>query len=55
MKVESEFAVEVIGETKLCVVVCDNCDDGEKDVDFDDLEDVEDFDDLDGDFIDDLD
>lgn len=55
VKVESEFAVEVIGETKLCVVICDNCDDGDKDIDFDDLEDVEDFDDLDGDLIDDLD
>lgn len=55
VKVESEFAVEVIGETKLCVVICDSCDEGEKDVDFEDLEDVEDFDDLDGDLIDDLD
>lgn len=55
VRVESEFAVEVVGETKLCVVICDNCDD-EKDVDFEDLEDVEDFDELDPDMIiDDLD
>jgi spore coat protein E len=56
VKVESEMAVEVVGETKLCVVICDHCDDGDKDVDFDDLEDFEDFDDLDPDtIIDDLD
>jgi spore coat protein E len=43
VKVESEFEVEVIGETKLCVVTCDDCD-------------IEDFDDLDADsLIDDLD
>ncbi|HJV45368.1 MAG TPA: outer spore coat protein CotE [Bacillota bacterium] len=55
VKVESEFEVEVIGETKLCVVLCDSCGDGEKDVDFDDVEDIEDFDDLDDTIIDDLD
>src|SRR5699024_9528403 len=30
VKVESEFAVEVIGETKLCVVICDRCDEDDK-------------------------
>jgi len=30
VKVESEFAVEIIGETKVCVVVCNSCD--EKDI-----------------------
>jgi len=55
VKVESEFAVEVVGETKLCVVICDSCHDDEKDVDFDDLEDFDDFDDLDDNIIDDLD
>jgi spore coat protein E len=54
-KVESEFEVEVVGETKLCVVLCDHCGDGGKDVDFDDIEDIEDFDDLDDTIIDDLD
>jgi spore coat protein E len=56
VKVESEFVVEVIGETKLCVVVCDRCDEEEKDMDFDDFDDVEEFDDLDpNSIIDDLD
>jgi len=36
VKVESEFAVEVIGETKVCVVVCNSCDD--KDFGYDDEE-----------------
>ncbi len=26
VRVEKEFAVEVIGETKVCVVICNNCD-----------------------------
>lgn len=33
VKVESEYAVEIIGETKVCVVVCNSCDD--KDFTFD--------------------
>ncbi|MGD8191125.1 outer spore coat protein CotE [Brevibacillus ginsengisoli] len=32
VRVEKEFAVEVVGETKVCVVVCDSCDD--KDFDY---------------------
>ncbi|RKD24307.1 spore coat protein [Ammoniphilus oxalaticus] len=57
VKVETEYAVEVVGETKLCVVICDSCDDDEKDFDFGGLDDVEEFDELefDEDFIDDLD
>jgi len=57
VQVEREFAVEVIGETKVCVMVCsDGCDDfDDKEFDFDEDEDQE-FDDLDPDFlIDDLD
>ncbi|NGQ96374.1 outer spore coat protein CotE [Brevibacillus sp. SYP-B805] len=33
VKVESEYAVEIAGETKICVVVCNSCDD--KDFGFD--------------------
>ncbi|GED70132.1 spore coat protein E [Brevibacillus reuszeri] len=47
VKVESEFAVEIIGETKVCVVVCNSCE--EKDLhmlgDFEDNSDE--FDDFD--------
>lgn len=50
--VEKEFAVELIGETKLCVVVCDDC--GDK-VFSDDFGDVDDFDDFDEDLLDHLD
>ena len=28
--VEKDYVVEVIGETKVCVVICDSCDDDEK-------------------------
>jgi spore coat protein E len=48
--VEREYAVEIIGETKLCVFVCDSCDDGEKDDLFtDEFEELDDFTDLDPD------
>ncbi|MBO8170921.1 MAG: outer spore coat protein CotE [Bacillaceae bacterium] len=58
VRVEREFAVEVVGETKMCVLVTDNCDDLEdKDVHFDDeFDEMDDFDDLDPEvMIDDLD
>jgi spore coat protein E len=46
VKVDCEFAVEVIGETKVCVVVCQSCDD--KEYLFDDYEENSDeFDDFD--------
>jgi spore coat protein E len=55
VQVEREFLVEVIGETKVCVMVCDSCDFDDKDFHFDDDLDGE-FEDLDPDFmIDDLD
>jgi spore coat protein E len=57
VQVEREFQVEVIGETKVCVMVCtDGCDDfDDKDFHFDEDMD-QDFEDLDPDFIiDDLD
>lgn len=57
IQVEREFAVEIIGETKVCVMVCTNgCHDlDDKDFSFDDGLDQE-FDDLDPDIIiDDLD
>jgi spore coat protein E len=48
--VEREYTVEIVGETKLCVWVCDICDDGEKDDVFtDDFEELDDFADLDPD------
>ncbi|QYY43974.1 Outer spore coat protein E (CotE) [Aneurinibacillus thermoaerophilus] len=48
--VEREYAVEVIGETKLCVFVCDLCDDDDKDDIFiDEFEELDDFTDLDPD------
>ncbi|GAB7388340.1 outer spore coat protein CotE [Bacillaceae bacterium] len=59
VKVEREFAVEVIGETKVCVVVCPGgCDEiGDKDFDFaGEAGEGEGYDDLDPDIIiDDLD
>lgn len=57
VQVEREFLVEVIGETKVCVMVCaGGCDDyDDKDFNFDHDND-DDFEDLDPDFmIDDLD
>lgn len=55
VKVEKEFAVEVIGETKLNVVVTENVDE-EKDFDFEAFDDTVEFDDLDpDDLVDDLD
>ncbi|GAA4701494.1 outer spore coat protein CotE [Brevibacillus fulvus] len=43
VKVESEFAVEVIGETKVCVVVCSSCDDKEFAFEVEDFESDEEF------------
>jgi spore coat protein E len=55
IRVEREYQVEMIAETKVCVVVCEGgCDDFEdKDFDFDDSEDEGDFEDLDPDLLDD--
>jgi spore coat protein E len=55
IRVEREFQVEMIAETKVCVVVCPNgCDDyGDKHVDFDGGEDG-DYEDLDPELLDDL-
>jgi spore coat protein E len=54
IRVEREFQVEMIAETKVCVVVCDRgCDDlDDKHVDFDDSVDG-DYDDLDADLMED--
>ncbi|TDF99547.1 outer spore coat protein CotE [Paenibacillus piri] len=54
IRVEREFKVEMIAETKVCVVVCANgCDDDDdKQVDFDQADDG-DFEDLDPDLLDD--
>lgn len=55
IRVEREYQVELVAETKVCVVVCDNCDDLEdKEIVFDDsYEDSDDFEDLDPDLLDD--
>lgn len=54
VRVEKEFAVEVIGETKVCVVVCaGGCDDKGFDGQFDEHSD--DFDDFDDALLDELD
>ncbi len=58
VRVEREFAVEVVGETKICVLVSSHCDDlDQKEVEFDDgFDEIDDFDDLDPDImIDELD
>lgn len=54
IRVEREYKVEMIAETKVCVVVCPNgCDDlDDKGIDFEDAEDG-DFEDLDPDLFDD--
>jgi spore coat protein E len=53
IRVEREFAVEMIAETKVCVLVCDGgCDDLDKDVDFGGS-DESDYEDLDPDLLDD--
>jgi spore coat protein E len=56
IRVEKEFQVEMIAETKVCVLVCPGgCDDlGDKELDFDGSED-DDFEDLDPDLLDDED
>lgn len=52
IRVEREFLVEMIAETKVCVVVCDDCNDfDDKDIDFSDLDD-DTFEDLDPDLFD---
>ncbi len=53
VEVEKEFVVEIIGETKVCVVVCPNgCDDEEKGLLLEDEDiDSEETDDLDPSFI----
>jgi spore coat protein E len=55
IRVEREFQVEMIAETKVCVVVCPHdCHDyEEKHVDFDHLHDEADFEELDPDLLDD--
>lgn len=55
VRIEREFAVEMVAETKVCVVVVPGgVDDGDKDVDFSygDMDDA-DFEDLDPDFLED--
>lgn len=53
IRVEREFRVEMIAETKVCVPVCTNCDHpGDKDMDFDGG-DEGDYEDLDPDLLDD--
>ncbi len=48
--VEREYSVEVVGETKLCVLVTDALDDEAKDDSYtDDYEELDDFADLDPD------
>lgn len=52
IRVEREFAVEMIAETKVCVQICPNgCGDEDKDYDFDSTD--GDYDDLDPDLLDD--
>lgn len=55
IRVEREFQVEMIAETKVCVVVCGGgCDDfGDKEMDFMGSDDEEDLEDLDPDLLDD--
>ncbi len=56
IRVEREYQVEMIAETKVCVVVCKGgCDDfGDKDFDFGDSEEVSgDYDEIDPDLLDD--
>jgi spore coat protein E len=55
IRVEREYLVEMVAETKVCVVVCDHCDDfDDKDIDFDDsFDDDGDYEDLDPDLLDD--
>jgi spore coat protein E len=54
IRVEREFQVEMIAETKVCVKVCNHCDDdfGDKHMDFDDAFGGE-FEDLDADLLED--
>ncbi len=52
VKVESEFAAEIIGETKVCVVVCSSCDEKDYSIHGDYEESSDEFDDFE---LDDLD
>jgi spore coat protein E len=53
IRVEREFQVEMVAETKVCVVVCQGgCDDfDDKDVDFAEVESDDDYEDLDADLF----
>ncbi|MEI7024360.1 outer spore coat protein CotE [Paenibacillus sp. y28] len=54
IRVEREFSVEMVAETKVCVVVCQNCDDlADKEFEFDGGEETGEFEDLDPDLLDD--
>jgi|SRR5690554_4105101 len=55
LRVEREYQVELVAETKVCVVVCDNCDDSDnKDLEYhDSFDDDDDYEDLDPDLLDD--
>lgn len=53
IRVEREFQVEMVAETKVCVLVCaGGCDDLDKETDFDESDEA-DFEDLDPDLLDD--
>jgi spore coat protein E len=53
IRVEREYQVEMIAETKVCIMVCNHCDDyGDKHIDFDDALGGE-FEDLDADLLED--
>lgn len=55
VRVEREYLVEMIAETKVCVVVCPGgCEDGTKDFDFSLDGDADDFEDLDPELLDDV-
>ncbi|GIQ67667.1 outer spore coat protein CotE [Xylanibacillus composti] len=57
IRVEREYQVELVAETKVCVVVCQNgCNDfGDKELDFFEAHGDEEYDDLDADLLDDED
>ncbi len=57
IRVEREYQVELVAETKVCVVVCQNgCNDfGDKELDFFEAQGDEDYEDLDADLLDDED
>lgn len=54
IRVEREYKVEMVAETKVCVVTCDSCDDDDdKDLDYYGGDDDSEFEDLDPDLLDD--